>query len=57
MKSFNVEIPDNIGDRHDLTCDICGKLCLNKAGKFKSYEKSPYQSTNQLQNGLTTIPC
>lgn len=33
-KVDDVELPDHIGDRHELTCDICVRLCLSKDGKW-----------------------
>lgn len=33
-KVDDVELPDHIGDRHELTCDICVRLCLSKEGKW-----------------------
>lgn len=33
QKVHDVEFPDYKGQRHDITCDICGRFCLGKSGK------------------------
>lgn len=32
VQKDHVKLPGHIDGRHDPTCDVCGRLCLSKAG-------------------------
>lgn len=49
-----VELPDLIGERHDLTCDVCGRVCMGKNGKL-SHMRSHFTSAPTNYNTTLSI--